>query len=576
MANTMGSLFIGASGLKSSQNALNTTANNLANVDTAGYVRQQVVFEDSSYTNLNQTAAISKMQSGLGVSIGEVVHAREIFLDKTYRTENGRSSYYSATSDVISELETYFQELQGSAFQDVLSGDSGFWVAFQELAKDPSNSVNQNLVVQKASLFLSRAKSVYEGISTYQANINSQVSVKIDRINELAATIDDLNKRILNIESAGVETAKELRDARDSAMDELSSLGNITYKELPSGVVKLSFENVTLVDERTSYSIGKKMDGSTGFISPYWESLSDTENDKYQYVYDFSKLFTTTNSSDIGELRALLLARGNASGTYADMQDVTYTGYNQGIGRSVLASTQAKLDLLVNKIVTSINDLFCPNISSTPAITGTDESGNTVSFAAGTKILDVENATVGADGSLPPNELFSRLGTDRYTKVTASDGSEYYVYNEPSDSDTSLQYSTMSLLINPKLEDQESLLPTFHQDGSVAYQLGEDLADLWEAAELIISPNNTTPSTFEEYYEKLISDIATAGDVFESTAINLSSSVQTIENARQQVIGVSADEELTNMIKYQNAYNASSRYINVVDEMIEMLITQMG
>jgi len=79
MANGFGTLFIGVSGLQSSQNALNTTANNLANVDTTGYVRQQVLFTDRNYVTFNETTAVSKQQSGLGVYIGDVIHSRDVF-----------------------------------------------------------------------------------------------------------------------------------------------------------------------------------------------------------------------------------------------------------------------------------------------------------------------------------------------------------------------------------------------------------------------------------------------------------------------------------------------------------------
>ena len=82
MANGMGTLYIASSGLRNSQNALNTTANNLANVDTEGYVRQQVLQVDRNYTTFNTTASISQQQSCLGMKIGDVVHARDIFLDK--------------------------------------------------------------------------------------------------------------------------------------------------------------------------------------------------------------------------------------------------------------------------------------------------------------------------------------------------------------------------------------------------------------------------------------------------------------------------------------------------------------
>ena len=72
MANGMGSLYIGASGLRHSQTAMNTTANNLANVNTTGYVRQQVLFGDMDYIKFGRDAAISKQQAGLGLTIAYV------------------------------------------------------------------------------------------------------------------------------------------------------------------------------------------------------------------------------------------------------------------------------------------------------------------------------------------------------------------------------------------------------------------------------------------------------------------------------------------------------------------------
>ena len=132
MANGFGSLYIGASGLQNSQNAFNTTSNNLANVNTKGYVRQQVLQVDRNYTTFNTTASISQQQSGLGMKIGDVVHARDIFLDKSYRNASGRQAFYAATYEAVDEVYTFYQELQGQAFQTTLED---FWKAFQEWAK---------------------------------------------------------------------------------------------------------------------------------------------------------------------------------------------------------------------------------------------------------------------------------------------------------------------------------------------------------------------------------------------------------------------------------------------------------
>lgn len=103
MANGLGSFYVGAAGLQSAQNALNTTANNFANVDTKGYVRQGVRFADGKYTTIGtSTQSVNIKQTGLGVSIGDVSHARDIFLDKAYRRENGRQGFYENCYEVAS------------------------------------------------------------------------------------------------------------------------------------------------------------------------------------------------------------------------------------------------------------------------------------------------------------------------------------------------------------------------------------------------------------------------------------------------------------------------------------------
>ena len=581
MANSMGSLYIGVSGLQTSQNALNMTANNLANVDTEGYVRERILQQDRNYVTMNMTTAVSYQQSGLGVSIGDVIHARDIFLDKMYRTQNGRSGFYSTTFETISEVQTLFQELEGTAFQEVLTGDDGLWVAFQEFAKDPSDSSRQNLVIQKASLFASRSKAVYNGLKTYQSNLNLQISDAIKDINDLGSTIRDLNLQTMKIEAGGIETAMNLRDVRDTALDKLSTYGNISYKELGNGTVKVNFEGALFVDESHFYEMGMKTEQDTHFITPYWPHLSDLSKDRYYKVYNMAEEISPARKNDIGSLKALLFARGDKNANYRDLDGVSLQEYDDTLGNSVMMNVEAELDMLVHTIVTKVNDLLAPNINLTAAITGTDENGNVVTLQPGTKILDTENCCVGADGSLPPQELFVRVGCKRYTEVTGDDGKTYYVYNEEDPSDTAKQYTTGSISVNQKLLESESLLPSYMQNGKdgerpVAYKLGEALAKVWEDDTMFLSPHDTTPCNFSGFYAKMIGELGTLGDVFGSTASGLEGTALATDNARQQVIGVSSDEELTNMIKFQNAYNASSRFINVVDEMIETIINRLG
>ena len=596
MANSFGSLYIGVSGLKSSQNALNTTANNLANVDTTGYVRQQVLFSDRNYITFDTTAAISKQQAGLGVQIADVLHTRDIFLDRSYRTESGRHAFYAATAEAASEVETYLQELEGEAFQDAVED---FWVSFQELSKAPDDNIYQNLVIQKAQLFISRGAAVYSGLQSYQYNINTQISDNIKTINDLGKTINELNNQIMKIEAADIETAMTLRDARDQALDELASLVEIDYHETENGIVRVNIEGVEFVDEVTYHKIEKKTDKLTGFITPYWGYLSDVDRGKYVEVFEFKTDISTENKNDMGELKALVLARGDHIANYTDIEGMDKETYNDTTGMSVMLKAEAELDQMIHGIVTAINDLLCPNVEADTLIsdlTGgtassidvTLEDGSTVTLKAGMKILDAENCSTGADGELPPQELFVRIGTERYTKATytytttddagntVTETKDIYIYNEEDPDDDTMQYTLKSLSVNDAMIYSESVLPHLRQNGDVNYALAAELAAVWEKESMYLNPNDTKKCSFKDYYESMVGELATFGNVYGETATSLSGTVASVENQRQQVIGVSSDEELTYLIKYQNAYNAASRYINVINEMIEHLITQLG
>ncbi len=587
MGNGFGSLFIGVAGLQSSQNALNVTSNNLANLNTVGYVRQQVLYADRNYITFSTTSAISKQQTGLGVKIGDVVHTRDIFLDRLYRTETGRQAFYQATYEAAYEVETYFQEMEGQAFQDAL-GD--FWESFQELYKAPDDSIYQNLVIQKAQLFTSRASAVYAGLQNYQSNINTQIIDDINRINELGKTISELNEQINKVESGNIETAMTLRDERDNALDELSALVDITYSETVGGIVTVSIEGNEFVGELGYHEVSVQRDKASGFVTPYWGYLSDVGKGEYTYLFKFDRDISTGNDNDIGELKALILARGDSVANYTDIVGVDADVYNDSTGMSVMLRAEAQLDQLFHGIVTALNDILCPNVEASEYISGlvgggsitmTDVAGNTYTVTADTKILDMDNCSVGADGKLPPQELFTRIGTERYTEVTYTDPDTgevkiCYLYNEEDPDDTTMQYTLQSVSVNEALILDETALPHLKQNGDVDQALAEALAAAWKKEGLTVSPNDTKAYNFNDYYTAMIGEMSTYGNIYSSMAANLSDEVMTVDNQRLQVIGVSSDEELTKMIKYQNAYNASSRFINVINEMIEHLITQLG
>ncbi|MBQ7775446.1 MAG: flagellar hook-associated protein FlgK, partial [Lachnospiraceae bacterium] len=323
----MGSLYIGSSGLQTSQNALNTTAHNLSNVDTVGYTRQQVQQSNKSYVTLSvNPQSVANQQTGLGVTYSRVKQVRDIFLDMTYRRESGRCNFYQTTSEVMEEVESLLGELNGEAFQTNMTD---LWTSVQELVKDPTSSVTQGLLVQRAEEFVERAVNIYEGMTFYQDNLNLQIKQQVEQINEYGNQILKLNEQIRSIEAGGIEHANDFRDTRNDILDELASMVDIKVTEGAFGDVSVQIEGVDFVKGETCYEIMLDQNETTGFYTPFWPqnstyTIRDNGQRKYNIdgaeVFDLKREISSDRDTDIGGLKAMLLARGDHHADYTDIE----------------------------------------------------------------------------------------------------------------------------------------------------------------------------------------------------------------------------------------------------------------
>ena len=115
-------------------------------------------------------------------------------------------------------------------------------------------------------------------------------------------------------------------------------------------------------------------------------------------------------------------------------------------------------------------------------------------------------------------------------------------------------------------------MPAFTANGQVDYAMGKKLSDAWQENIMYINLYDSSPCNFENYYNKILSNLGTKGSVYDSANKTLTDTATSIDNQRQQITGVSSDEELTHMIKFQSAYNAASRYITVINQMTELIV----
>lgn len=578
---SFGGLYIGASGLNVSQSALNVTAHNLANVDTKGFSRQQAVIADFKYLTIGESYA-SSMQAGLGTKFAEVRQIRDIFLDRAYRQEIGRKAFYESQYQAVSEIQGLFGELEGVQFQNTLKD---LWVTLQEVAKEPDNIVKRASLVQTSVSFIERAENIYNQLCDYQVNLNTQIKNQVNRINEIGEEIKVLNKKISLYESNGLENANDLRDQRNLLLDELGEIAEITYSEDKNGVVTVNLEGMPFVTEDMVYRMTTvPVSEGSQMLKPVWESFNNMD------VFNLDRPPSSEDNTDIGSLKGLLVARGGKQANYTDL-NISSGDYTRSIYPSVVMSVQAQFDQLVHGIVTMINDTLSPNkevtLSSDTQVT---IGSNKVTLAAGTKIqiLDEENAPVSMDSSGTMGEvLFTRKSmNDRYTdvqdiEILDKDGNPITVKArillEEDPNDRYSLFTIGEIQVNSKILLNNSLLPLSKNDGTGAIDLetAQKLVSNWQEPFAALSPDTLTTYNFDDYYTAFISEIANRGEKINNISESQASMVTSIDNQRSNVAGVSSDEELTNLIKYQHSYNAAARYINVVNEMLEHIINNL-
>ncbi len=590
MSSLFTGLYTGISGLTTSQSALNTTAHNLANTDTTGYTRQQLLSADRLYIEDDSGILI-----GLGTAASTVRQIRDVFMDKSYRTEHARAGFYEAQDETVTEIEELFGELEGVEFQNTLNN---MWCAMQELQKEPESLVTRSSFLQTCVAFLERAQNIYMQMGEYQKMLNNKLKDNVDRINEIGARIIELNEIIGRFEING-QQANDYRDERNNLLDELSGYVNMTYSEGKDGV-DVNIEGMQFVVGKVLNGLEtreiqkeityKDEDGEvatayqgTGLYDVYWKGAN---KGKLYATLEYS----SRQGTDMGSLKGILITRGTYVANYTDIpiepkeEDFTdedgildeeafdlaqeeykekLDHYHKFVKPSMIMRVQGEFDQLVHKIVTKVNDVLCPNVY--------DEDLECY-------VLDMENCPVGMDDDFTRGEgIFNRISTPRYT-IDGEGEDAVYMYNGEDVTDNYSLFTISELEINKAIMDDFSKIP-LHKQGNTGdneMDICADLLEIWDHADMSLGPDDYTTNTFMEYYNAMVSEIANEGSTMRILYENQSLMTENVQAQRDGLSGVSGDEELTHLIKYQQAYNSASRYITAVDEMIRDILDKVG
>lgn len=322
-------LSISYSGLLASNAALNTTANNIANVQTKGYSRQQVSQQAAGALRVFQTYGCA----GAGVETLAIERVRDEFYDGRYWDNNSKVGEYNQKQYYMTQIESYFDDNgKNSGFKTIF--DQLMVTGMQELLKNPDNATTKSQFVGYAGALTEYFNGLAGNLQKLQKDVNQELKLKVDEINSLAGEIATLNKQINTIELTGVK-ANELRDRRTLLIDQLSEIVDVDVTETPvvdtnnpdrlTGanryIVKIAGGQI-LVDD-------SEYNGLECVAREAYEKVNQTDIDGlYDVYWENGQKFNLYNAAMGGSLRGLVQMRDGNNGE-------NFTGKVTGTGTSV-------------------------------------------------------------------------------------------------------------------------------------------------------------------------------------------------------------------------------------------------
>lgn len=334
MGSTFSSYSIATSGMQVSQTALTVVSHNITNIATTGYSRQQVALTDIC------TETQSGNSTGVGCAVAEICRARNSFLDGTYREQNAESGYWEVKNANLEDMQLLLNEYSvddGSSDNGFQATLTDFFNSWAELAKDPSSLSTRQAVIEAAQAFIEVVTSVDEQLAQSQTDACQQVRDGVDQLNDLASQVVELNKQIVQAELGGAESS-DLRDQRDSLLDEMSQWTDISVQELSNGMVKVSIGGVPLVNGYNANTLAVDGDGSTQ--NPLTVRWAESE---------------TEVAISGGKLKAYLEDADKSGITAIDLDDLPYNFDAASV--SSISNLRQGLNALVTTIALNINEL---------------------------------------------------------------------------------------------------------------------------------------------------------------------------------------------------------------------------
>ncbi len=553
MAGTFMGLGIAVSGLFANQRAINVTSHNVSNANTEGYSRQRMDMQ--AYRPDELPGKLGTL--GVGTDVTAVKQIRDQFLDFKYRTENSKLSEWKSKFEVLKNVESILNEPSDSSIGRLMDD---FFNSLQEVSKNAESLSVRTLLRERGMALVKGMSSMATGLKKLQADLNFEFQTAVKDVNKYAEEIKDLNKVIFETEIDG-GFANDARDQRNLLIDKLSKYTSVDVYQDNEDRFHVSVNGHILVSHYRADKLKiqkrderKNPDDVDGLCDVRWK--------------DGSQFITAS-----GNIKGLLDVRDNIDGNdkgvpyYLDKLNVFMDRVVSEMNRIHKQGYDLKGEKGINFF--TINGMKSNEFDEYLLTSGLDGK-------AAVDITNIITDFVNDKKSTNPN-------MDKHEEAGfISEAIGGYIKNNPQYKNKSIhtingRYYVVDRLtadkINmaPELSDATRFAASEFQS-----KIPRNGQNILYMADIRHNVDLYDWGSADDYVKSLVSNLGVNGDAAKNLKDNQKLLVNQINIKRESVMGVSLDEEMSNVIRFQHAYSANARMINTIDEMVDLVVNRLG
>jgi flagellar hook-associated protein 1 FlgK len=548
--------------LATSQTQIGVVGNNIANINNPDFNQQTATITSNPVQNLGRYSV------GTGVGVSGVTRNFDNFLFSQSLEANTNTSLWNTKSQLMSQVNAVLNDSSGTGLGNAINN---FFQSWQTLTTNPGGATERGAVVSTANTLSGQISNAAKQMVAMQNNANSNISGAIPQINNYTSQIAGLNKLIHESEYNG-NKANDYRDQREALIKKLSGLAGISYFEQSNGEDVVMLKNGSpLVAGQSNFTLSTALSTSNPRVnSIFWNSPNGGQVDITNQLSG-GQLGAWVQTRD-GDVQTVLNNLNSLSGSIvSQVNNLHQTGYgldgSTGLnffnplapgGSGALTNTGN--GTVTGKLLNPVNldtDHYNMSFDGTNYSIANMDKGGAVALSGAT-LAQAQNFFQQRGYSITINGI-----------VKASDS-----FNVSAVNDAALLMSVNSTVQND-INKVAAGTTTQSGDSSMAQQMGaiqnqKVMGGSWNSAG---STGSSGIYTINDYYGSMIGAIGTSSkSANDNLVLNQGVGTQ-VNNMLQRVSGVNLDEQMIDLVKFQNSYQAAAKTLTTVDQMLQILMS---